>query len=300
MSILDLEYTIDSLSMNRQAFKKKGNKSGSTPNRSSGNIMGMKIIPSDEPPVLTGQPWNSIIIDTDMEITANSFTSYTTDKLWESLTNQAGFHGQNLTFEVRIDSIQVWAYEKHFDTSNVAYERFCFCPLNFLSGTGIEMTRIESNSVRNKFAKAGYKYPVTISTVPFTLSSDIKVALFSMSASVASKAIIHIRLLWRGANAGFKINVTTNQYRYVPFAKSKHKVSESDCGETDILSADDFEIMDTSVKAMDLKAFSKRIPGNARLVPLDDKEHEYLQRVEGKDEPRPSDKSEVEVPQKKI
>jgi len=180
-------------------------------------LSGGKFIPSDEPPVINGQPWNTIIVDTDLDVTTGTWVNFPSNVLFSGLQNQAGFSAnKTVQFEVRYISISVWFSS---DTAS----RFSMLPLNPIELNGVELARIESNTVKNKYAKVGYHYPLAVSSRPLSLDNKADVYLFSVQASAAGTALIHFKLLWRGSVAGFKTRSAVRA-RYVAYENPNKRV----------------------------------------------------------------------------
>lgn len=184
------------------------------------SLSGTKFSPSDEPPVLSGQPWNSITIDTDLTISAGAWSYFTVDSLYTALLNQAGFNGSTVQFEARLTSVALWA---NVETEKNTCARICVMP--FDPDNTVELTRLESNMMRNKYAKVGYVFPLTISSHPITLKASDSRVIVAAQASVSCKGIIHFKLLWRGAKTGFKSS--SLKIKYVPFVHPLKDTSQS-------------------------------------------------------------------------
>lgn len=167
-------------------------------------LSGTKFIPSDDPPVISGQPWNSIIIDTSFSIGTGSFSFFKLKDLHACLLNQAGFNGsKSVEFEVRFQSVSLWSVE----TGSVQYSRLCVMVMDLFNDNAVELVRLDSNSMKNKYAKIGYHYPLSHSSAPIKVMSTAGDAtIISAQSSVAATGVLHIKILWRGLNAGFKIS----------------------------------------------------------------------------------------------
>lgn len=210
----------------QRAFKPKPRvkRSNKTSNGGVVSLSGSKFIPSDDPPVLTGQPWNSIIIDTNFSVPVGNWTYFKFDDLYKCLINQCGFNNaNNIQFEVRFLNLAIWAAEQSQNT-NMTYARLCVMPMDVFNNNQIELTRLESNCVRNKFAKVGYNYPLNISSLPLVVNSETKTVIVSCQTSVQCMAILHLKILWRGAKSGFKVGLLVD--RFIPFVPWHDRSSE--------------------------------------------------------------------------
>lgn len=193
-----------------QRVFKKSNSISRRPRGVSGNsqsdrnrLSGSKFIPSDDPPVISGQPWNSIVIDTSFIIGTGSFSYFKFKDLHACLLNQAGFNGaKSVDFEVRFQSVSLWSVE----TGDVQHSRLCVMIMDLFNDNSVELVRLDSNSMRNKYSKVGYNYPLSHSSAPIKVMSISDAVIISAQSSVAATGVIHLRVLWRGLNAGFKIS----------------------------------------------------------------------------------------------
>nr|QMI58124.1 ORF [Chaq-like virus]QMI58127.1 ORF [Chaq-like virus] len=216
----------------RRVFR--GNATGNNNNRAKGNkvsvngsskLTGNKFVPSDDPPVLSGQPWNTIVIDTSLSIPTGNWSYFKISDLYKCLQNQCGFNsGSGIFFECRLLSVSLWAAEKSQSVSTMTYTRLCVMVMDVVHDNSTELIRLESNAMRNKFAKAGYHYPITISSVPLKIDTNISTILVSAQASTQCEGILHLKVLWRGGAAGFKAGLFVE--RWVPFPRVR--VSEAD------------------------------------------------------------------------
>lgn len=182
--------------------------------RSNGNnkLAGSKFVPSDDPPVLSGQPWNVIVVDTSIDIVSGAWSYFTYSDLYKCLLNQCGFYGSTkVSFECRFQSFSLWAAEENSEKGFV-YTRLCVMINDLLKDNSVELTRLESNAMRNKFAKAGYHYPLTISAVPFKITEAATTVIASIQTSSKCNGILHLKVLWRGAIAGFKAGIYVERW----------------------------------------------------------------------------------------
>lgn len=191
------------------------------------NLAGAKFVPSDDPPVLIGQPWSNIVIDTGITFGTGTWSYYTGQELYKALLNQAGFNGSDkVSFEVRLLSISLWASEIQETASAMSYARICVMPMDVIHSGNIELTRLESNAMRNKFAKVGYHYPLSVSSVPILIASNSAQYILSHQSSTKAHGILHLKILWRGSNAGFKVDMFVS--RYVGFRPPNPSVTDDD------------------------------------------------------------------------
>lgn len=192
-----------------QRVFKKPNNSGRRPkmsnfqNNSRPRLSGAKFVPSDDPPVIAGQPWNSIIVDTSFALGTGSFAYFKLKELHACLLNQCGFNNaKSVEFEVRLQSVSLWSVE----TGNVQYSRLCVMIMDMFNDNSVELIRLDSNSMKNKYSKIGYYYPLSHSSAPIKVLPTSDAILISAQSSVAATGILHLKVLCRGLNAGFKIN----------------------------------------------------------------------------------------------
>lgn len=201
---------------NQQQQRPRNGLNSSTSNkRLMNHITGGKFIPSDDPPVIVGSPWNNAVIIADLTFKVNTYKYFKQSDLVKIMRTQLGFSGDNVkaNFEYKVKSLAVWAYPY---TSGVTNEEFriSVLPMSIMSTNNVELDRLDSNSVRNKFAKVGYFYPVSHTTVPLSTSgTDVTLVSYVSSKDVAG--FLHFKLLWRGADQGFSYTEFVPRTRFV-------------------------------------------------------------------------------------
>lgn len=111
------------------------------------------------------------------------------------MTKQLGFTGINFTgeagFEIKIISIAVWnIVDANSDLTLVARD-----PTGTQSS---ELMRIDSMGMRNMYARAGFNYPVTVSSCVY---HTVKDASKQVAACYGSRPgyEVHLKVMWRGA-----------------------------------------------------------------------------------------------------
>lgn len=173
-------------------------------------VNGHSFIPSDDPPVINASPWCNIILTTDFKVAANAYTYFKVVDLSRILSNQAGFKDldNKFGFEFRVQSLAVWATGQ---VSTDDYVRFALFPMNLMGSNTVELLRLDSNSVKNKFARVGYSYPSAHQSAVFSTNGD-NMTLFSCISSKATTVFLHYKVLWRGASQGFKVTFPITRY----------------------------------------------------------------------------------------
>lgn len=172
-------------------------------------LTGGRILPTVLPPVVLSQPWNSAVI---MAQTGASSTlkKFQIKDLKKFMLSQLGFvkvAEASIDFDIRIESISMWALAD--DIHLVLY------PADFVTKSGIELSRVESHSQRNAYARVGYQYPSHLTVTPVSTTSDSLIAAFVSSVSCVCE--FHVKILWKGANTA----LVTKQvrYDYVPLCR---------------------------------------------------------------------------------
>lgn len=195
---------------------------------SAKTLNGGKFIPSDDPPVITGCPWNAVIIDTTITF-GKTMGYFKQSDLKKAATAQLGFNDTTkFDIEYRLISCSLWVYNY---TAKSEFFRISVYPMSLVTGErGIELTRLESNAVKNKFAKIGYHYPLNHSSLVRTTSSTIDSELIAYVASEdGCSAFLHYKILWRGAKQGFAATILLQQLVWMPITlKPPREVREDD------------------------------------------------------------------------
>lgn len=194
---------------------------------SAKTLNGGKFIPSDDPPVITGCPWNSVIIDTTITL-GKTMGYFKQSDLKQAAISQLGFNdATKIDIEYRLISCSLWVYNY---TAKSEFFRISVYPMSLVGDRGIELTRLESNAVKNKFAKVGYYYPLNHSSLVRTTSSSIDNELIAFIASENEcSAFLHYKILWRGAKQGFAATILLQQLVWMPITlKPSRKIREDD------------------------------------------------------------------------
>lgn len=155
---------------------------------------GHTYTPSDHPPVVSTAPWSQTTI---------RYRPDPKDHMWikgadvrEAFACQLGFADKtgialpDVHFEFKMQSIAVWLLGEGLLQVQ---------PLDVVANDGSrEYARLESFTVKNMYAKVGYVYPITAQN--YVVSTKTQVALAYVS-STPVQLEVHLRVLWRGANA---------------------------------------------------------------------------------------------------
>lgn len=203
------------------------------------NIAGGVFQPSDEPPVITGSPWNSVTLETMIDVSSKS-TDVTVETVLTVMQNQLGFAGKSVAFEFRPIAISTWFYpidDSAMKNTNNMNMRCAMFPMNLSVGQNtVELTRVDSHTMRNKFGKCGYKYPITQSSVPISTTDAKKSIIVKLFCSIPGSVFLHFKILWRGASQGFQVFEYNNSLLnyYVPLRQVR--TSENDDTDFDVVS----------------------------------------------------------------
>lgn len=178
-------------------------------------LSGGRILPSTLPPVVVSQPWNSAVIMAQAA-GSSSLKKFLVKDLKKFMKAQLGFVNAadtTLDFDVRIESISMWALSD--DIHLVLY------PADFVTKSGIELSRVESHSQRNAYARVGFQYPLHLSITPVSTATDALIAAFVTSAETTCE--FHIKILWKGAHTAL---VTKHvRYNYVPLCRELRDIA---------------------------------------------------------------------------
>nr|UCR92559.1 MAG: hypothetical protein [Chaq-like virus] len=195
-----------------------GRSSRNVRSRTQSNIQGGKYIPSEMPPVITSQPWNpcTVMFQTNASSTL-SFIKFS--DLKSRMKTQLGFNNtpaDRIDFDIRIESFSLWAVADKVHL--VAY------PTDFLSNSGVELSRIESHSQRNMYARIGYRFPSHLYITPLSTSGASNRNILGFVSSAATSLEVHVRVLWKGADTALAIPRVT--YDYVPICDSLRALAD--------------------------------------------------------------------------
>lgn len=217
---------------NGNVVKRRGNKTSNNNQNLRRNVRsspsvhmlnGGKFIPSDDPPVITACPWNTVTIDTTVSL-GKTLGYFKQSDMLAVCINQLGFLDSNVHFEYRLLSCSLWAYS----STKSDYFRISVFPMSMVGSRGIELTRLESNAVKNKFAKVGYHYPLNhTSLVCSTKSSDTELLAF-VSSEEACSGFLHFKINWRGAKQGFATSVVNQHLKWVPLRFPGTRLSDNE------------------------------------------------------------------------
>lgn len=233
--------------MNSRVFRKSKPLSApkSSGKRASRDVLsGSSYTPSDDPPVINANPWSMITLTTDLKLVSNDYTYFKVSDLRNVLCAQTGFTGldNKLGFEYRVQSLALWVIGQNQADS---YIRMALFPMNLISSNEVELIRLDSNSVKNKFARVGYNYPLSHTTAVYSTNITPETVLFSTIATKASIAFLHYKILWRGANQGFKVTFPVTRYLKpkLPTSATTEQVPDdvSECLDFDTLSINNEE-----------------------------------------------------------
>lgn len=228
--------------MSKASFNAQQNVNSNRAPRSNGNgfknFLGNKFIPSDDPPVINGSPWNHVTLDTTVTF-GKTLSYFKQSELKDALINQLGFReSTKVNFEYRLISCSLWAYNSG-NSSTTDYFRISVYPLSLIGPKGVELTRLESNGVKNKFAKVGYAYPITHTAQPFSTTSNDTELLAFISSEDTCSGFLHYKVMWRGANQGFATVVKHQFTMWVPVELRTRRKSENSFEELDLEAQDE-------------------------------------------------------------
>lgn len=193
-------------------------------------LSGQVLVPSELPPSFPAQPWNNMTVIIRKQVSAKVY-NLTPAELLYFLKSQAGFNGcTEVHFDFRIKQIRAWA------TSNDATYLVIYA-VDFSHDTtsnAVELARIDSNAMRNMYARVGYRWPSHLqNTTLSTASSKSKIAQLVTDSTTLE---IHLDINWRGAESA----VLLLQFRSVSISK-QFKTSLTEFEADDDNDADDIE-----------------------------------------------------------
>lgn len=172
------------------------------------NIRGGTFRPATTPQVFSLTPFNQVILR--LRENAKSPWNITIGDLHATMTKQLGFTDTKFSgesgFEIKIISIAVWnVVEANSDLTLVARDP---------SGTtSSELARVDSMGMKNMYARAGYNYPVNVSSCVYHTLKDASKQVASCYATRPGYEV-HLRIQWRGAY--FSVSSTLSYEDFSP------------------------------------------------------------------------------------
>lgn len=154
-------------------------------------VNGQTLVPQEQPPVFVSQPWNNIQLIMRKASVTKSY-KVTMPEILYFLRGQAGFNFDAAHFDLRIKAIKVWATDNNSSMS--------LFPLDFTHeapDNKIELCRIDSNYMKNMYARAGYRWPSHLCNL--TLSTVSSANSIAQIVTNSTRLEIHLDILWKGA-----------------------------------------------------------------------------------------------------
>lgn len=196
----------------------RGRRRNGNSNSNFNPLTGGRFIPTEMPPVIVTQPWNSATVM--FQRNTSSVLNFTTfGDLKKQMRVQLGFTTaavETLDFDVRIESISMWA--------NADKVHIVLYPANFIMSNAVEFSRVESHGQKNMFARVGFRFPAHISATPMSTSYSSNVNICGHVSTATSLCEMHIKILWKGASTALAIPHTT--YDYVPICNRLRELAD--------------------------------------------------------------------------
>lgn len=189
---------------------------------SSRSVRGGMFRPATTPQVYSLTPFNQVILR--LRESAKSPWNVTIGDVHAVMTKQLGFTGVNFSgeggFEVKLISIAVWnTVDGNSDLTLVARDP---------SGTvSSELARVDSMGMKNMYARAGFNYPVNVSSCVY---HTVKDASKQVAACYGTRPgyELHLKILWRGAYFSVSSTLGYEDFTNLPFGSSKRPVDSDD------------------------------------------------------------------------
>lgn len=169
-------------------------------------LSGGSYTPSEMPPVITAQPWNTMHLLVKISVESGDVKNFTFDDIKTHIINQAGFSGVNtasINFDIRVQSVAGWMQE---------VGHISLYPFDFITGSAAEFSRIDSYAMKNMFARVGFVYPAHIQSSTFTTAKTGRTNIFGLAVTVAASVDICLHILWKGANTKTAVEVLSFEY----------------------------------------------------------------------------------------
>lgn len=210
-------------------------------------LSGADYLPTEVPPVVVSQPWNNVTIMFRLEVTsASTQNSFTVMKLKAYMLKQLGFAiatAEKVDFDFRIQSLAMWMIEPG---------HIVLFPYNFSDSTTAELSRIESHSMKNMYARVGYHYPSHLQSSTLSTRQNGTAELFGLALSAKSVVEMHIRILWKGADS--QVGVQRTVFEYGDVLANPLKMGELDYNNPFIMETFDKQIrtLEAQLKRLDV------------------------------------------------
>lgn len=191
--------------------------------KSSNYFTGSRLSPPEYPPVVVAQPWNTATV----MIRKANLTSYavTLKEIRYFIKGQLGFNNlqdtasdkSNIHFELRIQSISVWLLAQK---GSLMLQPIDFTRYSKSDNAVVELTRIDSFSQKNMYARVGYQYPLAVQSHAVSTAKEPDLMVAALTSGTGDLEI-HLHVLWRGASS------VLLQPEYT-FPESHDSISEDD------------------------------------------------------------------------
>lgn len=162
-------------------------------NYSTKTVRGGTFRPSSVPQVYSLTPFNQALIR--LREGTKSPWNISIGDVHAVMTKQLGFTGINFTgesgFEFKLQAISVWNIVDGNSDLTLA--------VRDPSGTSsTELSRVDSMGMKNMYARAGYNYPVSVSSCVYHSIKDAGKQVASIYGTRPGYEV-HLKILWRGA-----------------------------------------------------------------------------------------------------
>lgn len=155
-------------------------------------LHGAEYRPQQDPPCITQQPYNNLVITTVLELPEeSSAVAVTITSIGEALWKQLGAsQNPNLTFKIL--RAAVWLTEG-------TYFNVSFSDLQRISDAPPFESTLEDAAAKNHFARVGFRWSAADSSVPYDTTSDPSAnkTVLTILSPTKGTCLVHIQVLWR-------------------------------------------------------------------------------------------------------
>lgn len=155
-------------------------------------LHGAEYRPQQDPPCITQQPYNNLVITTVLELPEeSSAVSVTISTIGEALWKQLGAsQDPNLTFKIL--RAAVWLTEG-------TYFNVSFSDLQRISDAPPFESTLEDAAAKNHFARVGFRWSAADSSIPYDTTSEPSAdkTVLTILSPTKGTCLVHIQVLWR-------------------------------------------------------------------------------------------------------
>jgi len=199
-------------------------------------LNGRSFRPTLMPPTFSTQPWNTVIIRHQVNLSPG-FTTVTHTQLVAALAKQCGLYSKtgtetkDINIELRYLSVSAWLL-----TESIGFLRLL--PLDLAtahySSKTSEMANVDSMGQKNMYPASGYVWPSSQQNL--TWLSENKQSVIILDGTPSNICELHVKVLWRGAEG--------SDIQLIPTSVPRRKPARPQTTEGSVEDLSNFEDLD--------------------------------------------------------